>query len=38
MTRKIDWDLLKAAGRTAGALMVGNFFVAVLVNGNTRWL
>ena len=36
--RKIDYAAFKGAIRTAGALMVGNFFVAVFVFDKTAWI
>ena len=38
MKFKLDWDAIKTGVRTAGSLMFGNAFVAVLVNGSDRWL
>jgi hypothetical protein len=38
LSRKIDWPSVKAATRTAGALMAGNAFVAHLIMDNENWL
>lgn len=37
MKLTIDWSVVLAAARTAGALMVGNVFVAVFLLGNRHW-
>jgi hypothetical protein len=37
MKLKIDWISIKGAIRTAGALVVGNFFVAILAFSNTEY-
>lgn len=37
MKFRFDVAALKAAVRTAGALMIGNAFVAVLLLGNHDW-
>lgn len=37
MKRRVDWPSIKAAIRTAGALMVGNVFVAILILNNTNY-
>lgn len=37
MKIRIDWTSATAALRTAGALMVGNTFVAPFVLGNRNW-
>ena len=36
--RKIDWVSVKAAVRTAGALMAGNVFVAAFVLNNKGYV
>lgn len=36
-TRRVDWPNIKAAICTAGALMVGNVFVAILILGNKNY-
>ncbi len=38
MKFRIDAAAIKAAARTAGALMLGNAVVAVLLLGNRDWL
>jgi len=38
MKFKLDWPLITAAVRTAGALMVGNVFVSSILLGNRNWL
>ncbi len=38
MARTIDWVSVKAAARTAGALMAGNAFVANLILNNHNWV
>ncbi len=38
MRSRIDWPSAKAALRTAGALMVGNVFVAGLLTPHPNWL
>ena len=38
MKFKIDWAGIKTAGRTLGALMVGNVFVAAMLLDNRHWL
>ena len=35
---KIDWTAVRTAARTAGALMIGNVFVAAMLLGNRNWL
>ena len=35
---KVDWTAVLTAARTAGALMIGNVFVAGMLLGNRNWL
>ncbi len=38
MANKLDFPAIKTAFRTAGALMIGNSFVAPLIFDNRNWL